>query len=265
MHTALFPLCEQTGTSNMIGATRAFTASRLPSSLLLRARRAVNMACKAEVHLDFNTNAFEKELVDFAGTKEYIVKGGRDKFTSLPKAFEGVSEVRAQFFPCLDTVLDKLRVYLNTLYDFYIQHHGASERKWWLSARTAPPRGLRISAVADLCIRLCTGLTFWMCWVRPGPLSHSADVCADHTPLNLTLADSQKAIHATIASCILTGRRVWANPMSSTTKLCRQWEGTTGGMAAGAIRLPLLVKSSCQSLSSPGTWDLAASCFIFPF
>ena len=77
----------------MIGVTRAFTASRLPCSLLRGARRAVNMACKAEVHLDFKTDAFQKELVDFAGTKEYIVKGGRDKFASLPQAFEGISEV----------------------------------------------------------------------------------------------------------------------------------------------------------------------------
>jgi len=81
---------------SMIGVTRAFTASRLPGSLLFRARRPVNMACKAEVHLDFKTGAFEKELVEFAGTKEYIVKGGRDKFASLPAAFEGISEVRKQ-------------------------------------------------------------------------------------------------------------------------------------------------------------------------
>eukprot|EP00892_Ulva_mutabilis_P000988 jgi/Ulvmu1/10890/UM007_0066.1 len=77
----------------MIGVTRAFSASRLPKSLLLRARRNLNMSCKAEVHLDFKTAAFEKELVEFAGTKEYIVKGGRDKFASLPAAFEGISEV----------------------------------------------------------------------------------------------------------------------------------------------------------------------------
>lgn len=110
----------------MIGATRAFTASRLPSSLLLRARRAANMACKAEVHLDFNTNAFEKELVEFAGTKEYIVKGGRDKFTSLPKAFEGVSEVRPQVYFGWKTVRGILRVCKNALREFDIQHHGAS-------------------------------------------------------------------------------------------------------------------------------------------
>lgn len=78
----------------MIGATRVFTASRLPATLVSRARRGVNMACKAEVHLDFKTDAFQKELVEFAGTKEYIVKGGRDKFSALPKAFEGISEVR---------------------------------------------------------------------------------------------------------------------------------------------------------------------------
>lgn len=44
--------------------------------------------------LNYDTAAFEKELVTFAGEPEYIVKGGRDKFANLPKAFEGIKEVR---------------------------------------------------------------------------------------------------------------------------------------------------------------------------
>jgi hypothetical protein len=32
--------------------------------------------------------------VEFAGEPEYIVKGGRDKFSGLPEAFAGIKEVR---------------------------------------------------------------------------------------------------------------------------------------------------------------------------
>jgi hypothetical protein len=35
----------------------------------------------------FNSTAFEKELVNFAGNEEYIIRGGRDKFGALKKAF----------------------------------------------------------------------------------------------------------------------------------------------------------------------------------
>lgn len=42
----------------------------------------------AAVHLDFETKAFEKKLVSFAGHEEYIIVGGRDKFDKLPTAFK---------------------------------------------------------------------------------------------------------------------------------------------------------------------------------
>jgi hypothetical protein len=47
------------------------------------------------IKLDYDTTAFEKELVDFAGAPEYIVKGGRDRFANLPQAFRGIKEARS--------------------------------------------------------------------------------------------------------------------------------------------------------------------------
>lgn len=45
------------------------------------------------VHMDFDTKAFQKELVSFAGNEEYIVRGGRDKFSGLPEAFKGIKKI----------------------------------------------------------------------------------------------------------------------------------------------------------------------------
>ncbi len=45
------------------------------------------------MHLDFNAKAFKKELVKFAGTEEYIVRGGRDKFPALKDAFKNIKTV----------------------------------------------------------------------------------------------------------------------------------------------------------------------------
>jgi ketol-acid reductoisomerase len=56
-----------------------------------RAQLTVLQAVAAE-H-DFNTTAFDKELVQFAGTEEYIIKGGRDKFQNLGKALQGIKQV----------------------------------------------------------------------------------------------------------------------------------------------------------------------------
>ncbi len=36
---------------------------------------------------------FKKDLVKFAETEEYVIKGGRDKYNLLPKAFEGIKQV----------------------------------------------------------------------------------------------------------------------------------------------------------------------------
>jgi ketol-acid reductoisomerase len=39
------------------------------------------------------SQVFKKDLVKFAETEEYVVKGGRDKYALLPKAFEGIKQV----------------------------------------------------------------------------------------------------------------------------------------------------------------------------
>merc|ERR1719329_500331 len=43
--------------------------------------------------MSFKSDVFTTQEVEFAGTKEQIVKGGRDLFPLLPKAFEGIKEV----------------------------------------------------------------------------------------------------------------------------------------------------------------------------
>jgi len=55
-------------------------------------RRASVQVANA-VHLDFNTKVFKKELVDFAGSEEYIVRGGRDKYPLLKDAFKGIKSI----------------------------------------------------------------------------------------------------------------------------------------------------------------------------
>jgi ketol-acid reductoisomerase len=43
--------------------------------------------------LDFTSNVFKKEVLEVAGTKEYVVRGGRDLFPLLPKAFAGIKQI----------------------------------------------------------------------------------------------------------------------------------------------------------------------------
>ena len=45
------------------------------------------------VQFDFETRVFEKEKINLADTEEYIVRGGRDKFALLPKAFDGIKKI----------------------------------------------------------------------------------------------------------------------------------------------------------------------------
>lgn len=45
------------------------------------------------VRFDFQSSVFEKEKIKLAETEEYIVRGGRDKFSLLPQAFEGVKQI----------------------------------------------------------------------------------------------------------------------------------------------------------------------------
>jgi ketol-acid reductoisomerase len=43
--------------------------------------------------LDFKTQTFEKEPLQFAHEQEFVVRGGRDLFASLPQAFEGIQQI----------------------------------------------------------------------------------------------------------------------------------------------------------------------------
>jgi len=42
---------------------------------------------------DFETNIFKKEKIILGDTEEYIVRGGRNLFSLLPKAFEGIKQI----------------------------------------------------------------------------------------------------------------------------------------------------------------------------
>jgi ketol-acid reductoisomerase len=73
-------------------AKQATAALAAPVRNVRASRRATALVMNA-VHLDFNTKAFNKELVSFAGKEEYIIRGGRDKFAKLGEAFAGVKQV----------------------------------------------------------------------------------------------------------------------------------------------------------------------------
>ncbi|MDH3603116.1 MAG: ketol-acid reductoisomerase, partial [Candidatus Tectomicrobia bacterium] len=42
---------------------------------------------------DFESKVFETEVIRLAGTEERIVRGGRDRFHLLPKAFDGIQQI----------------------------------------------------------------------------------------------------------------------------------------------------------------------------
>ena len=43
--------------------------------------------------LKFDTKIFEPEKVEFAGTEEFIYRGGRDKYKLLTEAFKGIKKI----------------------------------------------------------------------------------------------------------------------------------------------------------------------------
>lgn len=67
-------------------------AARMSARPLACTAPRARVAARAAATLDFDTTAFQKDLVEFAGSKEYIVKGGRDKFKNLPQAFKDIKE-----------------------------------------------------------------------------------------------------------------------------------------------------------------------------
>ena len=66
------------------------------SSRVLRSgsvRRASAPRLAVAAALKFDTKVFTPERVEFAGSEEYIYRGGRDKFKQLPEAFKGVKRI----------------------------------------------------------------------------------------------------------------------------------------------------------------------------
>ena len=43
--------------------------------------------------MNFESKVFTKEKIDLSGTEEYIVRGSRNLFPLLPKAFAGVKQI----------------------------------------------------------------------------------------------------------------------------------------------------------------------------
>lgn len=58
-----------------------------------RTARSVRVGATLAKDADFDTQVFEKEAVDFAGSKEYIVRGGRDVFPKVKDAWKNVKTV----------------------------------------------------------------------------------------------------------------------------------------------------------------------------
>ena len=43
--------------------------------------------------MSFDSNIFEKEKINLAGTEEYIIRGGRHLLETLPQAFNGIKTI----------------------------------------------------------------------------------------------------------------------------------------------------------------------------
>jgi len=54
---------------------------------------AINVQQQSSLKMAFSSNVFTPQEVTFADTTEVIVKGGRDLFPLLPKAFEGIEKI----------------------------------------------------------------------------------------------------------------------------------------------------------------------------
>lgn len=63
------------------------------SNFVLRINHLILLFYFATFNHSFKSNVFTTQEVDFADTKETIVKGGRDLFPLLPKAFEGIKNI----------------------------------------------------------------------------------------------------------------------------------------------------------------------------
>ncbi|GKY95796.1 hypothetical protein MPSEU_000540300 [Mayamaea pseudoterrestris] len=78
-------LSTATAVSFFFASASAFRPMHMPASRSVAARTSLDMA--------FASDVFKTQEVKFADTTETIVKGGRDLFPLLPKAFEGISKI----------------------------------------------------------------------------------------------------------------------------------------------------------------------------
>jgi len=82
-----------TGASRLPTAAARSARASVPAGLTMAVAKVGNVAEEKLKSADFDTKVFVKEQVNLADTSEYIVRGGRDVMTRLPKAFAGVKSV----------------------------------------------------------------------------------------------------------------------------------------------------------------------------
>ncbi|KAL9678358.1 hypothetical protein QQ045_016202 [Rhodiola kirilowii] len=80
--------------SKSLGGLKAsFSTASNGSFSALGAKMVSASGVKTPPALDFDTKVFNKEKISLAGHDEFIVRGGRNLFPSLPEAFKGVKQI----------------------------------------------------------------------------------------------------------------------------------------------------------------------------
>ena len=83
-----------TAPRGLLSLRRACVLAPAVSARVLQCRsRRLQITSAASAPLRFDTQVFQPEKVEFAGSEEYIYRGGRDKYKLLPEAFKGVRKI----------------------------------------------------------------------------------------------------------------------------------------------------------------------------
>ena len=77
----------------LISLRRAVLAPTLSARVSLCRARAAQPQIVNGAPLKFDTQVFQPEKVEFAGTEEFIYRGGRDKYKLLTEAFKGIKKI----------------------------------------------------------------------------------------------------------------------------------------------------------------------------
>jgi len=100
MRTSIAPNVVRTAAIGKTGSLKASSSTFIKASPVLkqtckltRATRQQMTISAAAVAVDFDSKIFNKEEVNMSGETEYIVKGGRNLYNLLPKAFEGIKTI----------------------------------------------------------------------------------------------------------------------------------------------------------------------------